>query len=296
MDLAAINAFVAVGDKGGFRAAAIALGVTSAGVSKAVSRLEAQLGVTLLARTTRTVRLTAAGAIFHARCKAILADLDTAGHEAAVSAALPHGRLVIGMSTAFGRARVMPAIGEFVKRYPQVEVEARFSDRVVDLVAEGVDLAVRIGHLPDSGLVATRISQTGFVLCGSPAYLATAGVPAHPDDLRNHRMVGYVAPDTALRFTYGFMIDGVEKTMTFPSSLTVDNGEALVLAGVQSVGLVMANDYLMAPHLADGSLVRLLGAFETAPIPISVVRLPTRNPSPAARAFTALLRQYLNGS
>ena len=295
MDLAAISAFVSVGDKGGFRAAATVLGITSAGVSKAVSRLESEVGVTLVARTTRSVRLTPAGSVFHARCKAILADLDQAGREAAEGSAQPQGRLVISLSRVFGRMRVLPVIADYTKRYPEVEIEVRLSDRLADLVAEGVDLAVRIGDLPDSSLIATRIGQTGFVMCGSPEYLATRGVPAHPDDLHRHSVVGYVAPDTAVRFTYRFLVDGAVKTVNFPSRLNVDDGEALVGAGARSVGLVMANDYLMEKQIAEGSLVRVLREFETSPVPISVVQLPTRNPSLAARAFVTMLRRRLVG-
>ena len=293
MDLPAITAFVSVGDEGGFRAAATALGVTSAGVSKAVARLEAQLGVTLVARTTRSVSLTSAGVMFHARCKAILADLDQAGHEAAEGAAVPQGRLVISVSRAFGRMRVLPVIADYVRQYPQVEVEVRLNDRPVDLVKDGVDLAVRIGHLPDSSLIAARISQTGFILCGSPEYLATSGMPAHPDDLHHHSIIGYVAPGTAIRFIYRFQIDGAERTMSFPSRLTVDDGEAAVTAAARSVGLAMVNDYHVEQHVAAGSLVRVMRAFETPPVPISVVQVPTRNPSPAARALTVMLRRRL---
>lgn len=293
IDLAAINAFVMVGEGGGFRAAATALGMTSAGVSKALARLEAQLGVTLVARTTRSVRLTPAGAAFHARCKAILSDLDEAGHEAAQTVALPQGRLVVSMTRTFGRLRVVPVIADYVRQHPQVEVEARSNDRLADLVDEGVDLAVRIGRLPDSSLIATKVSQTRFVMCGSPEYLAASGTPEHPDDLHRHSVVSYVAPDTAVQFNHRFLIDGAARTMTFSSRLTVDDGEALVAAGIRSVGLVMANDYLMEQHIVDGRLVRVLRGFEMPPVPISVVQLPTRNPSPAARAFVAMLRRRL---
>lgn len=293
MDIPAISAFVSVGDKGGFRLAAMALGITSAGVSKAVARLEAQLGVTLVARTTRSVRLTSAGMMFHARCKAILADLEQAGHEAAEGAAVPQGRFIVSVSRAFGRMRVLPVIADYVRQYPQVEVEVRLNDSPVDLVKDGVDLAVRIGNLPDSSLTAARVSQTGFVLCGSSEYLAAHGVPAHPDDLHRHSIIGYVAPGTAIRFTYRFLIDGVERTMSFPSRLTVDDGEAAVTAAARSVGLAMVNDYHVEQHVADGSLVRVLRAFETPSVPISVVQLPTRNPSPAAQAFAVMLRHRL---
>ena len=134
----------------------------------------------------------------------------------------------------------------------------------VDLVEEGVDLAIRIGHLPDSSLIALRIGQTGFFICGSPEYLAAAGVPGHPDDLHYHAVVGYVTPDTAVRFAYRFAVDGVTRTMSLPARLTVDDGEALVGAAVRSVGLVIVNDYVAERHLADGSLVRVLREFNAA--------------------------------
>lgn len=295
MDLAAIKAFVAVGDKGGFRAAAAALGMTSAGVSKAVARLEAQLGVTLVARTTRSVRMTSAGAAFHARCKTILADLDDAGQQATDGAALPQGRIVVGVSRAFGRMRVLPVIADYLKQHPQVEVEVRASDRPVDLVSEGVDMAIRIGHLPDSSLVATRIGETRFVLCGSPEYLAATGVPTHPDNLKRHVVIGYVAPDTAVRFPYRFMVDGEVRTLNLPSRLTVDDGEALVGAAARSAGLVMVNDYLVEKELHDGSLVRVLRDFEMPPLPISVLKLPTRVASPATQALMTMLRRRISG-
>ena len=292
-DLAAITAFVSVGEKRGFRAAASALGITSAGVSKAVARLEGQLGVTLVARTTRAVRLTPAGTAFHARCKAILADLDEAGHEAAQTVSLPQGRLVVSMTRTFGRLQVVPVIADYMRLHPQVEVEARLNDRPADLVGEGVDLAVRIGRLPDSSLVATKVGETRFVMGGAPEYLAASGTPMHPDDLHRHEVVGYVASETAVRFSHEFLIDGAAMTMNLSSRLTVDDGEALVAAGLRSAGLVMANDYLVAGHIANGGLVRVLRAFEMPPVPISVVQLPTRNPSTAARAFVALLRRRL---
>ncbi|MBB3695259.1 LysR family transcriptional regulator [Sphingomonas sp. BK580] len=293
MDLAAISAFVEVGNRRGFRAAAATLGMSSAGVSKAVARLEEELGVALLARTTRSVRLTPAGFAFHARCASILADLEFAGKEAAEGASVPTGRLVISMSRAFGRLRVLPVVADFMRLHPQIEVEARLSDRVVDLVEDGVDLAVRIGHLPDSSMIGVRVGQTAFALSASPAYLAARGVPKHPDDLVGHTVVGYVAPGTASRFSYRFVVDGAIRTISLPARLVMDDGEALVDAGARSVGLVMANDYLMASRFADGTLVRVLREFETPPLPISVVHLPNRKGSPAIRAFTAMLRSRL---
>lgn len=294
MDLVAINAFVAVADHGGFRAAAASLGMTSAGVSKAVARLEAELGVTLMARTTRSVRLTSAGAAFHARCRSILADLELAGQEAADGATLPSGRLVISMSRAFGRMRLLPIIADYARLHPQVDMEIRLSDSVADLISDGVDVAIRIGHLPESSLIAARIGQTRFAVAGSPKYLANRGAPRHPDELRHHDMIGYVAPGTALRFAHRFMIDGVSRTIDLPHRLTLDDGEALVAMSLRSLGLVQVNDYLIEPHLADGTLIRVLEPFETAAIPINALYLPARTPSPAIKALTAMLRRRMS--
>jgi DNA-binding transcriptional LysR family regulator len=292
IDLVAISAFVTVGDSGGFRAAGQILGMTSSGVSKAVARLEKRLGVQLLARTTRSVRLTPAGTSFHSRCKAILAELGAAEHDAAEASGFPQGRLTVSMSsTGFGRNRILPIVAEFVKLHPQVEVEARFTDRWVDLVEEGVDLAVRIGRLPDSGLVATQIGQTSYILCGSPEYLAVAGVPSHPDELVRHRFVGFVTPGTATRFAYRFMVDGEIRSMSFPSQLTVDEGEALVRGAERSVGLILILDYLVEDLMRKGCLVRVLREFEIPPVPISIVWVPSRHPSPAARALIEMLKR-----
>jgi DNA-binding transcriptional LysR family regulator len=292
MDLAAISAFVTVGESGGFRSAATILGMTSSGVSKAITRLEKKLGVQLLARTTRSVRLTPAGTAFHARCRAILAELREAEHQAAEASVVPQGRLTISMSsTEMGRYCILPIVADYVKLHPQVEVQARLSDRMVDLVEEGVDLAVRIGHLPDSGLIATRVGQTGLILCGSPEYLATIGVPTHPSELVGHRFVGFVTPGTATRFEYRFMIDGTPKSMSFPSQLTVDNGEALIVAATRSLGLIMILDCLVEDLVRKGQLVRVLREFEMPPMPVNIVHVPSRHPSPAARALIEMLRQ-----
>ena len=290
MDPAAISAFVAVGDKGGFRAAAAVLGITSAGVSKAVATgsaarrdargADAPFGAPADRRRDRP-------------CKAIQAELEEAGQEAAETVALTQGRLVVSTTRTFERLRLMPVIADYVKHHPQVEIEARSNDRPADLVADGVDLAIRVGHLPDSSLIATRVGWTRFVMCGSPDYLAAHGAPARPDDLARHTVVGYIAPDTAIRFTYRFLVNGVARAMFVPSRLTVYDGESLVAAGVRSVGLIMANDYVMEQFINDGTLVPVLRAYELPAIPISAVRLPTRNPLPAARAFTAMLQRRL---
>jgi DNA-binding transcriptional LysR family regulator len=292
MDLPAISAFVAVGETGGFRAAATVLGMTSSGVSKAVSRLEARLGIQLVARTTRAVRLTPAGKAFHGRCKSILAQLGEAEHSAAAASVIPQGKLTVTMpSTGFARSRAIPIIAQFVQLHPQVEVEARLSDRVSDLVEEGIDVAIRIGPLPDSQLIAVKLWNVALMVCGSPEYLAENGVPTHPDELENHRFVGFVTSGTSARYEYRFTIDGRVRTMQFQSQLTVDSGEALVVAASHSAGLVMVTDYLAEDMLRSGRLVRILTEFEAPPMAVSIVHAPSRHPSPAARVLIDMLRR-----
>lgn len=290
LDLVAISAFISVGVHGGFRAAGIAIGMSSSGVSKAVARLEKQLGVQLLARTTRSVRLTPVGAAFHARCKTLMTELANAQHSAAASSTVPQGKLIISItSTGIGRNRVMPIVAEFIKLHPQVEVEARLSDRIVELVEEGIDLAIRIGHLPDSGLIARKIGDTRLTMCGSPEYLASAGIPFHPDELGQHSVVGYVPPGTTNRFKYRFIVDGATRTLSLSSPLTVDDGDALVAAALQSIGLVMVADYLIEDLVHQGKLVRVLRDFEMPAMPVSVVYPPSKHQASAARVLIDML-------
>lgn len=294
-DLPAIAAFVAVAESGGFRAAAITLGMSSSGVSKAVARLERRMGVQLLVRTTRSVRLTDAGSIFHEKSRSILTQLHAAEMATIALASAPQGRLTIGMSSsAFGREHILPVIAAFLRRHPQVEIHARLSDRMVDLVEEGVDLAVRIGELPDSTMKATRIGRTGFVLCASPEYLLASGTPVHPDDLARHAFVGFASPGTSKRFEYRFMVDGSVRSSFYPSQLTVDDGQSLVPAALHGLGIVMVVDYLVEAPLRDGRLVRLLRAFEMPALPINVLQPPSRHRSPAAGLFIEMLRTALH--
>ena len=296
LDLAAIQAFVTVGDLSGFRAASDALGMTASGVSKAVSRLEARLGVQLIVRTTRSVRLTTAGSSFHTRCKAILADLGEAEHAASGEARQPRGNLRISAPLSYGRTALLPLLLEYRQLYPDVEVTLRLEDRYVDLVSEGVDLAVRMAHLPDSGMVAARLASASFVCCGAPRYLASMGVPHHPDDLARHRSVEFVAPRSATRFEWRFLVDEAVRHVTPKGMLTVDDSEAQVLAAVAGEGLIWVHDYIVASQMRRGELMPLLTPFQLPAVPISVVHPPSRHPSAAASALIGLMRRRLRAS
>ncbi|MDB5971142.1 MAG: LysR family transcriptional regulator [Hydrocarboniphaga sp.] len=181
-------------------------------------------------------------------------------------------------------------VAKFIRLHPQVEVEARISDRNVELVEEGVDLAIRIGNLAHSGLIARRIGETKLALCGSPEYLASAGVPSHPRDLVNHRFVGFMTPGTTNRYKYRFMIDGEVASLSFGSSLTVDDGDALVAAALQSMGIIMVADYLVDDLVQSGKLVRILQEYAMPSMPISVVHAPSRHLAPAAKVLIDMLR------
>lgn len=285
MDFNALAAFVAAADKLSFTGAAAALGLTASGVSKAVSRLEDDLRVRLFHRTTRSLSLTTDGAAFLERCRQILGDLDEARRLVQQSQDAPSGRLRVTMPAVFGRMHIVPAIADYMRRYPEVTVEASITDRIVDLVEEGFDIAVRFGEPPDARVVARPLTQVRFVTTAAPAYLAAHPAPARPQDLAGHRCVAYVPPMTGkvLEWTYR---DGAAVLQHTPSGhLAVDSGEAVVDAALAGAGLAYCHDYLVERAVAEGRLVRVLDAFAGPSSPVSLVYPHSRRLAPRVRAF-----------
>lgn len=293
-DLVALNAFISVGEIGGFRAAAEALTMTPSGVSKAIARLEKRIGAQLIARTTRSVRLTEVGAAFHTRCKGILEELSQAERIAAKNGKESQETLCISVPVAFGRLGILPLIAEYRRLYPGVAIVTRFEDRYVDLVDEGVDIAVRVGEPENSGLLATRASVAKFVCCGSPEYLASMGTPTHPSDLLRHHCVDYRASGADERFEWRFIVDGVILQMTPKSDLVVDNSDALVVAAEASAGLILIHSYLAEEPIRKRRLMPVLKDYTVPPAPIWIVRAPTSRPSVAVRAMFDFLKLRLH--
>jgi len=227
IDPKSLAIFVKVAERRSFAQAARLLGMTQSGVSNAISRLEGRLGVRLLARTTRRVNLTEDGAAFLDRCRRILSDLEEAEAAFGRARAAPTGRLRIDLPVSFGPLKLVPLLGGFRAQYPELAIAVSFTDRFVDLVDEGVDVAVRLGVLRDSSLIARRISQTRFRVFGARAYFAKHGRPRSPDDLVQHNCIAFTSRETNLVRDWRFRRDGTELTVTPPGNMSFSDGAAI---------------------------------------------------------------------
>jgi DNA-binding transcriptional LysR family regulator len=267
--LQAMAAFVAVVDAGGFAAAARRLNVSPSVVTRAVSELEERVGVRLLTRTTRFVRVTDAGTRYADDCRRILADLDEADGAAAGSHAAPKGRLTVTGPVNFGRMYVLPIVHQYLAEFTQVDVTCWFVDRVVNLVDEGVDVAVRIGDLPDSSLQAVQVGQVRQVLCASPDYLARHGTPQRPEALPDHVIVAAtgVSPTSEWRFHEGRK----QLPVRLQPRLTVTTNEAAAASAAAGQGITRLPLYQIAQAVQEGRLQLVLEDFERVPMPIHVV-------------------------
>jgi LysR family transcriptional regulator for bpeEF and oprC len=284
-DLRALAIFVKVAERRSFVRAAADLGITQSGVSNAISRLEDQLGVRLLARTTRQVGLTEDGAAYFERCRQVLADLEEAELVLKQTRLRPTGRLRIDMPLSFGRLKVVPLLGAFQAQYPDLKLVVSFADRYVDLVEEGVDVSVRFGALQDSTLIARRLTQTQFRLVGAPSYLAKYGRPRSPDDLTAHNCLALTLRDTKLARDWRFARAGVETTMTPSGNMSFSDGAALCDAACAGHGLAQLHDYYIDSAIATGQLEPVLEKLKPRLDPIWLVYPQTRHLSPKVRAF-----------
>jgi len=217
-----MRVFVRVVERTSFSAAAAELGLTPSAVSKIVTRLENRLGAQLLHRTTRRLALSPEGEVYFARAHQIMTDIDEAEAEVARSRGAPRGRLRVNTSTGFGVHQLAPALPEFCKRYPDVDVELSITDRIVDLVADHADVAVRAGAIGDTSLIARKIADVGRVICAAPRYLAQRGIPARPADLKDHDCIVLTAPGHN-RWPF-HTANGIERVEIVPR-ITTDGGE-----------------------------------------------------------------------
>lgn len=269
--LEAMAMLVEAVEGGSLSAASRRLRVPLPTLSRKISELEAHLGTRLLVRSTRRLALTEAGAAYLAASKSILAQVGDAERAAAGEYTAPKGDLVITTPITFGRRHVLPVVTDFLTLYPDINVRLALSDRNVHLVDEHVDLAVRIGALPDSSMAATRVGSVRQVVCASPAFLAVHGVPKAPQDVSGLACVthDFVAPATA----WAFRKRGAKSDMLVPiqSRLSVTTAEAAIDAAVASVGLTRVISYQAAPQVARGELQIVLGAFEPEPMPVSLL-------------------------
>ena len=272
--------FVAVAEGSGFNTAARRLGLSPAAVTRAVAAVEARLGARLLERTTRSVRPTEAGARFLEHARRLLAEIDAAERDAAGLNEVPRGELALTAPVVFGRLHVLPVVLDFLDRWPEVTARLALLDRTVSLVEEGFDVAVRIGRLPDSSLMATRVGVIRRIVCASPIYLAAHGTPATPADLKSHRCVAFTG--TTPTPEWGF---AAGTSVRVRPSLAVDNAEAAVDAARAGIGITCVLEYQAAADLRAGRLVALLRGLEPEPRPVHLLHPGGRLPPAKVRAF-----------
>jgi DNA-binding transcriptional LysR family regulator len=265
----AMSALVAAVEAGSLSAASRKLGMPLATVSRKVSELEAHLRTRLVNRTSRRLLLTEAGRSYVAACKRIMEDISQAERAAAGEYSSPKGELIVTAPIVFGRLHVLPIVLQFLKAYPEIDVRFTLADRVINLQEDHVDLAVRIGELPDSSLIARRIGSIGRVVCGSPAYFAEHGMPVTPGELSKHSCItfnGLASPEQWI-----FSSGKRKITVSVHSRLIVNTAEAAIDAAIAAIGITRALSYQVAKAIRAGTLVLALRKFEPIPAPISLV-------------------------
>lgn len=289
--LQAMEVFVAVADSGGFARAAARLHLSPPAVTRAVSGLEERLGVQLLNRTTRSVQPTEAGLRFLDSARALLQQLDVAEKEAVGDTATPSGHLTISASVTLGRQAVAPVVTEFLRAHPRVTASLLLLDRLVNLVEEGVDVAVRIGELPDSSLVALQVGRVQRVLVASPGYLARRGVPQDPAELRLHEMIAFTGlmPNREWRY----LREDRSGAVRLAPRLELNDAAAALAAAEAGDGITIALSYMVAEAMRKGRLIQVLGEFTPAAVPVHLVYPQARLVTPKLRSFVDLAARRL---
>lgn len=284
--LRAMAIFVAVAEEQGFAAASRRVSLSPPAVTRAIAELESLLGVQLMIRTTRRIRLTDAGQQYLLDARRILADVDGAEQSVAGIHAKPSGHLVITAPAMFGRLYVMPVITDFLKRYEQVTVSTLFVDRVTNLLEEGLDLGVRIGELPDSSLRAIRLGSVSLKTYAAPDYLERFGTPDSPEALHQHRLIVSTAGNRGTLWRYHD--EGREIALKVSPALTSNTNDSVIAAAVSGFGITRVLSYQAAPQVASGHLLPILESFDGELVPVSLVHPQGRNVSAKVRAFIDL--------
>jgi DNA-binding transcriptional LysR family regulator len=283
-------AFAQTARCGSFAAAARDLGQAPSTLAKSVARLEAQLGVKLFHRTTRQVSLTPDGERLFRRCERVLAEVEDLQAEAAGSRAAPSGTIRIDAPIAYGRRILMPLLAQLLHRHPQLQLDLRLQDAYADLVRDGLDLAIRVGALQDSRLVARRIDWQQLVVVASPAYLQARGTPQRIEDLSAHAAVVFRMPSSG-RLRPWQLREGRRVVELHPAQrVQVNDGDGMVSAALQGLGLMQIPDYMVADEMAGGALLEVLAAQRPAPMPISAVLPSARLVPPRVRLLLDTLQ------
>jgi len=286
-----IASFVAAARHASFAGAARELGLSPSAVAKNVARLESHLGVRLFHRTTRRVSLTPDGEDLQLRCRRILEDVESLETEGAAGRSGPRGTLCIDMPSVYGRQVILPILATLMARHPELRVDARFSDHVVDIVSEGLDAAVRIGPLADSRLVGRAFDQQIMWTCGSPTYLRRHGTPKTPNELSAHACLLFRLPSSGRDRPWQFRTGRRDLSILPEGSVRLGDGEALVQMATAGLGLIQIPSYIAEVHVRRGQLVEILQKYRPAPLPISLVYPTARHVPPRVRALADALAE-----
>lgn len=287
-----MQVFVRIAERGSFTQAADDLQLPRATVSNLIQRLEARLGVRLLERTTRTVRLTPDGEAYRRRCVGLLADLEEA--DGLFRQAVPKGLLRVNLQGTLARRFVVPALPAFLARHPLLELQIGEDDRLVDLVREGVDCVLRAGQLRDSSLVARRVALLPQLTCASASYLAQFGEPRTLADLAGHRAVNYLSSATGQALPMEFTVNGEVRTLNLNGPVSVTGADVYAGAAIAGLGLVQVPRYRVADELASGQLREVLADLPPPPLPVSVLYPQNRQLSVRVRAFAQWLGELFD--
>ncbi len=287
--LTGLIAFARAGSLGSYTAAARSLSISPSAVSKSIQRLERQLGVSLFARTTRSLTLTAEGRDLHERALRLLQDAEDIEQAAKAASSDPAGPLRIAASLPIGLHVIAPALAQFRKHHPKVTVDLRLSDHMVDLITDGIDLAVRIGDLPDSSLLSRRLAPHRLCCYASPSYLEERGAPSHPDKLHEHETVSLRYQSTGQMFRWAFRIGDKEIEIAPRSGIVVDASEAVLATIAAGAGIGMATSFMAHAWVRRGALVPVLSQYAVERNNITAVWPQSRRSNPAVRAFLETL-------
>ncbi|MGU3422930.1 LysR family transcriptional regulator [Methylobacterium sp. D54C] len=290
--LTGLTAFVRTADLGSFVAAGRVLGLSASAVGKAVTKLENQLGVRLVQRSTRSLRLTEEGRAFHERCRRILDDLDDAHESLQRTREVPRGRIRVSCPV-IAYHFLVPVLPDFMALYPEIGLDLDFSDRIVDLIEEGVDVAIRSGQLPDSRLVARALRPFQLLLFASPAYLERYGTPHCPRDLSDHRGIAFRYPNSGKLQDWPLRRPEGEVEPRIHHVMTCNNMEALRGAVTRSLGIGCMPDFLAAESVRAGALVPVLSDHLDAPGQFNLIWPSSRHLSPKVRVLVDFLGQHL---
>ena len=289
--LQSMEVFVAVVDLGSFTAAANAFRITPPMVSKHINGLEKRLGATLLTRTTRRLHLTEIGQTYYENCKKILGEIEVAESGATAMSATPKGLLRVSASIWFGSLTLAPIVCDYLKQHPEVNVDLSLTDRYVDIVDEGIDVAIRIGELEDSSLMARKLSLFALSICASPAYLKQIGTPKKPEDLLQHQCLGF----TNWRTQSGWRLlqRQIGASTGIAPRFESNNGQALRTAALKGIGIIMMPTDLLRQDIEQGTLVEIMQDYVPPPRPIHAVYPRERQSVPKLTSFVEFLVERL---